>query len=114
MCCLPERGSDAKRLDPVVAPPSFFLAMPMQFAVMESANGDGKLVAHLPSDRSLLGELDVMGVRRRATADQTRLRGHEFEMLAIALTEWLAEDGFAAAAGRLLVLRFRSRDRLIK
>jgi hypothetical protein len=37
MCCLAERGSDANGLDPVAVPPSFFLAMPMQFAVMESA-----------------------------------------------------------------------------
>ena len=33
--------------------------------------------------RALLGKLDVMGVRRRAAADQTRLSGDEFEMLAV-------------------------------
>src|ERR1700746_2787342 len=87
VCFLPERGSDAERLDPVAAPPTPFLAMPMQFAVMESAKGDAKFVAHLAAHRALLGKLDVMGVRRRATADQARLSGDEFEMLAVASTD---------------------------
>jgi hypothetical protein len=45
MCFLPECSSDAERLDRVAVPPSAFLAVPMQFAVMESTNGHREFVA---------------------------------------------------------------------
>jgi len=43
-------------------PPRPLIAAPMKFAVMEPANRNGKSIADLAAHRTLLGELNVMGV----------------------------------------------------
>src|SRR4051812_18041516 len=45
----------------------------MELLMMLSAQWHGEFVADLASERSGLGEFEVVGVARRALADQTRL-----------------------------------------
>ena len=95
----PEACGNHKRIDPLAIPPGALVAPPVEFTVVEPANGNGEPVADLPPHRALLGKLDVVGIRRCSAADQTGLRGHELEMFAIALTHRLADDGDGLFAG---------------
>ena len=70
----------------------------MKFAMMQPANGNGEFIADLAPHGPLLSELDVVGVGWCATADQTRLSSHEFKMLAVTLSHWLADDNHRLSA----------------
>jgi hypothetical protein len=52
----------------------------MDVTMMNSAKGYRELVAHLSSHCPWLGESQVVGVGGTSSADQARLRGHEFEV----------------------------------
>jgi hypothetical protein len=51
--------------------------MSVQFAVMQTAQGDRKLIAHFAAEDGWLGKLEVMGVGWAAAADQTGLLSHK-------------------------------------
>jgi hypothetical protein len=57
--------------------------MPVQFAMMQTAQRDCKLVAHFAVEGGWLGKLAVMGVGR-AAADQTGLLSHKPAMFLVA------------------------------
>jgi hypothetical protein len=61
----PKGCCNGQGIDSLLPPPGAFVAAPMELAMMQPADGNGELVADLPPQRSLLGKLDVMGVRRR-------------------------------------------------
>src|SRR4051794_13342214 len=88
---LPKCSGHGQWLDPVLVPPGTFVAAPMQFAVVQPANGNGESIAYLAHHRPLLGKLDVMRIGSRGAADEARLRCHEFQVLAITLPHWLAD-----------------------
>ena len=71
------------RIDTGPAPPSGFIAVAMQLAMMAAAQGDRELVADLAAQRPALREAQVMGVAGFTTADQTSLLRHEAHMVAI-------------------------------
>ena len=87
---LPQFPGNRQRFDLDVAPPRFFVAVPMQFLVMDAAEGDGELIADLATERPLLGKPDVMGISGRLLTNQTWLPSHELKM------------DFAALAGGFL------------
>ena len=68
--------------------------------MVQPADGNGELVADLAPHRPLLGKLDVVGIRRAPSADETRLRGHKPQMIAIAFAYRFA-DGEDPVAGAL-------------
>ena len=98
---------------PWLIPPGALVAPPVEFTMVQPADGNGEPVADLPPHRPLLGKLDVVGIRRGSAADETGLRGHELQVFAIALTHRLADDGdrlFAEIGLQWLVataIRFR-------
>jgi hypothetical protein len=67
----------------------------MDVTVMNSAQGHRELVTHLQPHRPRLGKSEVVGVSGASSADQTRLRRHEFEMGFITQSTWLAEGELA-------------------
>ena len=80
---------------------------------MQPADRNGEAVAHFPPHRPLLREFDVVGIRGGASADQARLGGDKFQMLAIAVAYRFADhrDGLGAALGLLrLVMANRPLD----
>src|SRR5579871_6015232 len=95
---LPKACCNGKRIDPLIFPPNAFVASPVQFTMVQPADGNGEFVADLPPHRPLLGKFDVMGVRRAPPTDEARLRGHKSQMVAIALAYRLA-DGKDPVAG---------------
>ena len=66
--------------------------------MMQPANGNGEFVAYFASHGPLLCEFNVVSIGWRAPADETRLRSHEFQMVAITLSHWLADDNHRLSA----------------
>src|SRR6516225_3198838 len=96
----PEVSGTHKRIDPLALPPGALIAAPVQLAMVQPADRDGEAVADLAPHRPLLRKLEVVGVRGAPAADETPLRSHEPEMVAIALANRLADGR------RSLSLRF--------
>src|SRR4029077_10911392 len=76
-------------------PPGDLVSMAMDVTVMNPAQGHRELVAHFQPHRPRLGKSEVVGVGGASSADQTRLRRHEFEMGFITESTWLAEGELA-------------------
>ena len=74
-------------------PPGALIAPPMQFTMMQPADGNGEPVADFPPHRSLLCKLDMVGIRWGSAADKTGLSRHKLQVFAVALTHWFANDG---------------------
>jgi hypothetical protein len=95
-CCRmrlrPQAGGNDQGIDSLSLPPGVLVAPPMKLPVMQPADRDGEAVTDPPAHRPLLGKLDVVGIRRGATADEARLSRHEPQMVAIALAGGLAND----------------------
>src|SRR5258708_3329742 len=68
----------------------------MQFAVMEPADGGREFVADLARQRARLSEPEVMGFRRRPTANHAGLRSDVLAVLLVAQANRLG--GHAAAS----------------
>ena len=114
----PKAGRRGQWINLLLFPPATLIALPVKFTVVQSANGNGEPVADFSSHRALLSEPDVVGIGRRAAADQARLSGHKSQMVAIAFRYRLADDSdllraalgpprLAAMAIRFLILRLR-------
>ena len=71
--------------------------MPVQLAVMDTANRNGELVADLAAERPRLGKAQMMGVGGGAAAHHAGLRGHELAMVLVAQPNGLGRH--AATAG---------------
>src|SRR6516165_1074187 len=99
----PKLRRNGQRIDPVAFPPGALVAAPVELAMVQPADRNGEAVAHFPPHRPLLGELDVMGIRRGAAADQARLSGDKFQMLAIAVACRFTDnrDGLGVMLGLL-------------
>jgi hypothetical protein len=86
----PKGCCNGEGVNPLVPPPDAFVAATVRVAMVQSANGNGELVADLAPHRPLLCELDVVGIRGRSTADETRLSGHKSQMVAVAFAHRFA------------------------
>jgi hypothetical protein len=73
--------SSVYRVDTATFPKGSFIAAIVQFAVMNSAKRDDPLIAGLETPCAGLDELEVMGLRRQATADEAGLSGDETEVI---------------------------------
>ena len=73
-------------------PPSPFVPRRVVFGMMNGAERNSELIAHLEPETSRLGVADVMSVARGSSANETRLLGDKAEML-------LAAEPFRLADG---------------
>ena len=87
----PEVSGNDQGIDPLALPPGALIAAPVQLAMVQPADRDSEAIADLPPHRPLLGKPEVVGVRGAPAADETPLRSHEPEMVAIALPHRLAD-----------------------
>ena len=113
MALQPQHPGLGEGIDACFAPPSRFIAMAMQFAVMAAAERDGELVADLAAERPALGKAQMMGIAGLAAAEEARLLGDEADMLAIADAPRLGmgQHGFV---DRPCPRRRRFRDALLR
>jgi hypothetical protein len=58
---------------------------------MGAAEGNHELVADPAAERPRLGESQVVGVRRPASTQQTRLRGYKFQVRTVTIAARFAE-----------------------
>ena len=72
-----------KRIYADPSPPRSFIAVGMQFAMMEPADGNRVFVADLSAERTKLGQAKVMGLRGCSAADYAGLCGDEFAVLLV-------------------------------
>ncbi|MGC1668940.1 MAG: hypothetical protein WA767_11950, partial [Pseudolabrys sp.] len=79
MTLLPKACCDLQCIDLEGAPPIFLFAGLVQLSVMAPAKGHGELVTDFKTDRPRLRKAQMMRIGRLPSADETRLRGNEFE-----------------------------------
>ena len=89
--CPQARGND-QGIDSLFLPPDALVAPPMQFAMVQPADGHGEAIADPPPHRPLSRKLDVVGIRGRAAANEARLSGYKPQMVAIAFAYGFAND----------------------
>jgi hypothetical protein len=70
---LPKRERDRRGIDGDPGPPRRFIAIAMQLAMMEAANGDSVFVADFAPERAGLSEANVMRFGWRTAANDARL-----------------------------------------
>src|SRR6516225_4748679 len=99
----PKVRRNGQRINPLAFPPGALVAASVELTMMQPADRNGEAVAHFSPHRPLLRKFDMMGIRRGAAADQARLGGDKFQMLAIAVGYRFADhrDGFGAMLGLL-------------
>jgi hypothetical protein len=88
---LPQLAGDEHRIDFVCLPPSRFVTVSVQRAMVTPAQRDCVFVAHSTADSSWLGKTEMMGVARPSATDQAWLRRHESEVRAVAVAAWFAQ-----------------------
>jgi hypothetical protein len=91
--CAPKVCGHSERVDPLRAPPSAFVAAPVKLTMVQPADRDGELVADLSTHRALLCKFDVMGIRWGPSAKKARLRSDKPQVVSIAFSDRLADDG---------------------
>ena len=72
----------------------------MKFIVVEDTERDGELIADLLRETARLGEGDVMGMARRALADETRFAGNEGAMGFAAQAPLAGDEKLALVDGK--------------
>jgi hypothetical protein len=71
---------DRKWAQLLLFPPGFLIAAGMKLAMVQIAQGDGKLIAHFASQSLGLSEAQMMGMDGLASTDETRKPGNIAEM----------------------------------
>jgi len=79
----PQRASTDSRIGTDLLPPGSFIATVMNLAVMAPAQRYRELIADLATDRSALRKAQMVGIRRATTANQARLFGYIFYVIAV-------------------------------
>jgi hypothetical protein len=90
-CPLPKLSSHPDGINLVGLPPCGLIPVSMENSMMGPAKWDGVLVAHPAAERAQLREPKVMSIRRPPAACDARLRRHEPEVRAVAVTARFAE-----------------------
>jgi hypothetical protein len=67
-------------IDTASLPPCDFVRTVVNLAVMNAAQGHGKLITYLAADGAVLREAKVVGIRRVAAADEAWLFGNKFDV----------------------------------
>ena len=80
----PQAPGGADRVDAGIAPPRGFITRSVHLAVVATAQRDDEFVAYLAPERTILGEAQMMGIRRPASANQTGLLGYKSDVLLVA------------------------------
>ena len=87
----PQCAGGDSRIDPGVLPPSGFVAAMMHLAMVSSTQGNGELITDLTAECTALRKSQVVGIRRSATANETRVLGNRFDVIAVPNPAWLRQ-----------------------
>lgn len=81
-------------IDTASLPPCDFVRTIVSLAVMNAAQGHGKLITDLAADGAVLREAKVVGIRRVAAADEAWLLGNKFDVGLVPNTARLGKGQF--------------------
>jgi hypothetical protein len=98
---LPQPVGHRQRINFDTPPPCSLCTMPVQLAVMDPAQRDSELFADLAAERPRLGKKQMMSVRGRAPANQTRLGGYVSAVVLVAQANGFGSYPTTAGAGFL-------------
>ena len=79
----PQRTRCWKRINTYLLPPSSFITMTVELAVMTPAQWNGELITHLATDRTGLHKTQMMRIGRPSTANQAGLFDDMPDMIAV-------------------------------
>ena len=80
----PKRAGLDGRINAGLLPPIGLVPAAVHFAMMAPAQWDGEFVADLAPEGRMLRKSQVMGVGRPSAANQARLLGNRFDVIAVA------------------------------
>jgi hypothetical protein len=80
----PERTRGCSGIDSDIAPPCDFVATPVNFAMMASAQGHGEFVADLAGKRAGLSKAQMMSIAGPPSANEASLSGNMFDVVPVA------------------------------
>jgi hypothetical protein len=92
---LPQPLRNSDRVDAGGLPPRSLIAVPVGLTMVGSTERHGELIADPSPQGPGLHESEVMGIGRLPPADEARLRRHELQMGAVAVTARLAQGKHA-------------------
>ena len=67
-----------------IPPPRGFITAAMDLAMVSSTQWNGVLIADLAAEGTALCKSEVVGIRGSATANETRVLGDSFDVIAVA------------------------------
>jgi hypothetical protein len=76
----PQHRGSSQGINTGFLPPLGFITAAMELAVVTTAERDRELVAHLASERPVLGKAQVVSVRRAPSTDEAGLLGDELNV----------------------------------
>ena len=79
----PQSARRIGRIHSYLPPPSGFVAKAVHLPMMSSTQGDSEFIAGLAAECPALRKAQVMGIRRLAAANQTRLLGHMPDVITV-------------------------------
>ncbi len=79
----PQYAGREGRINSDALPPRGFIAATMDLAMVSAAQWNGVLIADLSAECPALGKSEVVGIRGSATANQTRVLGDSFDVIAV-------------------------------
>jgi hypothetical protein len=79
----PKRAGVDGWINSGVPPPIRFVLAAVDLAMMSSAQWYGEFIADLAPERGMLREPQVMGIRGSSAANQARLLGNRFDVIAV-------------------------------
>jgi hypothetical protein len=83
VCLGPQLRGRGEWIGAKAPPPLGFIATAMNFAVVNTAERNRELVAHLASKRRVLGKPNMMRIRRLPPTDKTGLPGNELDVFPV-------------------------------
>ena len=88
----PEREGDRHGIEVDPGPPRDLIAVAMQLAMMQAAQGNRELVADLAPERARLGKAQMVRLGGRAAANEAWLPGDEQTVVLVAQADGLAHQ----------------------
>ena len=82
---MPEPPRNFQGIDPQIRPESRFISPLVKLSMMGPTKGNRVFVAHLASERLMLGKAQMMRIDRSSVTNQAGLRSHKLEMLFVTI-----------------------------
>jgi hypothetical protein len=80
----PKRTSNFQHINTEAAPPSCFVSVPVELAVVAAAQRNGELITHFAGESATLRKAKVVRIGRKPAAHEARVARDQPDVIAIA------------------------------